>query len=825
MDKSWLNQPRFTTAYKDGVRDFLQFAMRNAFSNGKIMCPCIRCVNCSQQTLEIVREHLICDGFMRGYTTWILHGEELPSNMGDTSCPLDISHRNEIEHVLSPHTLNPPRLRDNMVELLQDALRDNLPSINDTLMDANVIETSLGDGIEEPQNNPIGNEQLDETSNRETSDIHKFLKEVDAELYPGCKNFSKLSFLIHLYHLKCLNGWTGKSFGMLLELLIDAFPDGTTLPKSVYESKKIIQALGLNYEKIHSCEHDCMLFWGENKDEESCKVCGSSRWKINKGNNESNKTNKKPVKVLRYFPLIPRLQRIYASAETAKEMRWHEDGRNKDGLLRHPADGEAWKAFDARYPDFSSEPRNVRLGLCSDGFSPFGIMSTSHSTWPVVLIPYNTPPWICMKQSSFILSMIIPGKNSPGNDIDIYLQPLISELKELWSGVSTFDSFKKERFSLRAALMWTLNDLPALAMLSGWSTKGKFACPCCASSTSSIWLNNSKKQCYMGHRRWLPEDHIFRKQAEFFDATEELRVAPIRANGSDVLNQLDRIQHTYGKQSKMKKRKKRSNEGNDDSLIGWKKRSIFFELPYWQHNLLRHNLDVMHIEKNVCDNFLDTFLNVAGKSKDNLNARLDLEELGIRSELHAQNCPNGKHRLPPASFTLTKREKNILCGVLQNVKMPDGYASNISRCVRMNENKVVNLKSHDCHILIQYLLPVALKSCSPSKEVISIVIEVASFFRSICSKVIDSKNLDKIQNQIILTLCKMEKTFLPSFFTIMPHLMIHLVEEARMGGPVQYRWMYPLERYLHTLCLYFIFINFFLNVCTIIIFHLIIGHL
>ena len=145
MDKSWLN------TYKDGVRDFLQFAMRNAFSNGKIMCPCIRCVNCSQQTLEIVREHLICDGFMRGYTTWILHGEELPSNMGDTSCPLDISHRNEIEHVPSPHTLNPPRLRDNMVELLQDALRDNLPSINDTLMDANVIETSLGDGIEEPK--------------------------------------------------------------------------------------------------------------------------------------------------------------------------------------------------------------------------------------------------------------------------------------------------------------------------------------------------------------------------------------------------------------------------------------------------------------------------------------------------------------------------------------------------------------------------------------------------------------------------------------------------------------------------------------------------
>jgi len=113
--------------------------------------------------------------------------------------------------------------------------------------------------------------------------------------------------------------------------------------------------------------------------------------------------------------------------------------KTQDGLMRHPRDSEAWKTFDLLHPEFASDSRNVRLGLASDGFNPFGNMSTNHSIWPMVLIPYNRPPWECMKQTSFILSMIILGKQMEGNDIDIYLQPLIKELKELCtSAVLTF---------------------------------------------------------------------------------------------------------------------------------------------------------------------------------------------------------------------------------------------------------------------------------------------------------------------------------------------------------------------------------------------------
>ncbi|XP_074316513.1 uncharacterized protein LOC141652804 [Silene latifolia] len=133
------------------------------------------------------------------------------------------------------------------------------------------------------------------------------------------------------------------------------------------------------------------------------------------------------------------------SPELANDMKWHVMERTKDGILRHPADAEAWSSFDNKYPEFALEPRNVRLGLASDGFNPFGRMDSTHSTWPVILIPYNLPPWLCMKKENFILSMIIPGPKSPGNNIDVYLQPLIEELAELWeNGIPTFDSSAKE---------------------------------------------------------------------------------------------------------------------------------------------------------------------------------------------------------------------------------------------------------------------------------------------------------------------------------------------------------------------------------------------
>ncbi|PKU75464.1 hypothetical protein MA16_Dca011240 [Dendrobium catenatum] len=92
-------------------------------------------------------------------------------------------------------------------------------------------------------------------------------------------------------------------------------------------------------------------------------------------------------------------------------------------------------------------------------------------------------------------------------------------------------------------------------------------------------------------------------------------------------------------------------------------------------------------------------------------------------------------------------------------------------------------------------MPIALSSCAPSNEVLNIIVGISHFLKFIFARVINPIELDKKQKEIALTLCNMEKYFLPSFFTIMVHLLIHLVEEVRLGGPVHYRWMYPFERF------------------------------
>jgi hypothetical protein len=127
-----------------------------------------------------------------------------------------------------------------------------------------------------------------------------------------------------------------------------------------------------------------------------------------------------------------------------------------------------------------SDPRNVKLGLASDGFNPFGMLNVTYTTWLVILIPYNLPPWLCLKQSFWMMSMLIPGLRSHGSKIDVYMQPLIDELYDLWvNGIKTWDAKEKKNFKLHAILLWTINDFPAYAMLCSWSTKGKFACSYC----------------------------------------------------------------------------------------------------------------------------------------------------------------------------------------------------------------------------------------------------------------------------------------------------------------------------------------------------------
>ena len=98
---------------------------------------------------------------------------------------------------------------------------------------------------------------------------------------------------------------------------------------------------------------------------------------------------------------------------------------------------------------------------------------------------------------------------------------------------------------------------------------------------------------------------------------------------------------------------------------------------------------------------------------------------------------------------------------------------------------------------MQDLLPIACQASMHSQSqarVVMVIIKLRSFFKKLCTKVLDLSELDKLEYEIAKILCEMEQLFPPSFFTIMVHLVIHLISEAKLGGPVIYRWMYSPER-------------------------------
>ncbi|RDX89551.1 hypothetical protein CR513_28713, partial [Mucuna pruriens] len=179
---------------------------------------------------------------------------------------------------------------------------------------------------------------------------------------------------------------------------------------------------------------------------------------------------------------------------------------------------------------------------------------------------------------------LLGSKKMLGNNVDVYLQPLTKELNELWTeGVESYDSSLKELF------------------------------------------------------RILMKKH--------FDGTIEERDASKLLSGSEILKQLDDIIITFERNLELNLNGKRNSE--EDEPKQWKKKSIFFNLPYWKDNILCNNFDVMHIKKNACDSVLYT-LHKDDKSKNHLQAYQDLKVMGIKKYLR----PNENGKCLPLLYTM-----------------------------------------------------------------------------------------------------------------------------------------------------------------------------
>jgi hypothetical protein len=166
------------------------------------------------------------------------------------------------------------------------------------------------------------NEELAEGNAQKHYDM---LKKWEKPLHVGTKH-SKLSAIVHLYNLKCIGRLSNKIFSDLLEFIIQLLPAcDDTLPANTYEAKKFLSDMRLGYEKILACRNDCMLFWKDNQELESCIICGESKWKdeihLDEDGQPISLRKKCPVKVLQWFLLIPRLQRLFMSEHTVPYMR------------------------------------------------------------------------------------------------------------------------------------------------------------------------------------------------------------------------------------------------------------------------------------------------------------------------------------------------------------------------------------------------------------------------------------------------------------------------------------------------------------------------
>jgi len=376
------------------VTRYLEAATADMIRNNKteIRCPCRKCKLKSliKPSSGVLENHLLMRGFMPGYNRWISDEDDDDGNNGaagneerqqdnndegeqeDEEPPGhdhegDGGHGHHAEDGGHGHHEEDGGEDDDTQSLLTSALRD--PHVQELL--------------------------LKETSNakaaaREKAKLAQLEIDGNTPLYEGCRpEDTRLSITLKALEMKARHKWTDVSFDDNIGFWRDRLPTGNTCPTTVEEAKKIVCPLDLPHVKYHACINDCIIYRGEDTDRTTCPVCGHARYKRGK---------KAPRKVVWYFPITPRLQRYFVDPKEAKLMRWHAERQkpeydpDKDKMLTHPSDACQWNALDIEFPLFGDDPRNIRLGMSTDGLNPYGNQSSTHSTWPVFVWPYNLPP-------------------------------------------------------------------------------------------------------------------------------------------------------------------------------------------------------------------------------------------------------------------------------------------------------------------------------------------------------------------------------------------------------------------------------------------------
>jgi hypothetical protein len=191
-----------------------------------------------------------------------------------------------------------------------------------------------------------------------TPEVQKFFDMLKASEEPLHEHMtiSILAFVTRITSIKSKFTFSNKCYKELLRLFSNVLPSNHKMPKDMYQSKKLLPALGMEDEKIDVCKDNCVIFYKEHKNEKKCLKCGKP-WFVEVVNEDGETIMMKTAhKHLRYMPLTPRMKWLFISKKTARHMRWHKEGvRENDQVMVHPSNSEAWKALDDFDPDFTRD--------------------------------------------------------------------------------------------------------------------------------------------------------------------------------------------------------------------------------------------------------------------------------------------------------------------------------------------------------------------------------------------------------------------------------------------------------------------------------------
>lgn len=238
-------------------------------------------------------------------------------------------------------------------------------------------------------------------------------------------------------------------------------------------------------------------------------------------------------------------------------------------------------------------------------------------------------------------------------------------------------------------------------MIIGLQTKGIFACPRCAEQFEGRYSKDLHKVIYANNRVFLPPDHKFRSRLKNqFDGKIENKPPP------KVMGPADWLKMYGDAESKAWNhffRHDHSIEEPEQVMVempkGMKRKSIFYDLPYWKDLLISHLIDPMHVFKNVPDSI---FRHISSKDKDTLSSRRDIALSRTKFDRRHLWPSKENESYAEAPWILKRKELDQLKNVIRSIRTPTGYGSSLNKAFTV-EGHITGFKTHDYHNFMKVL--------------------------------------------------------------------------------------------------------------------------